>query len=132
MLVGFTMTSRKKMAFYAFLSISSFLTLPNIAASSFPESENNSLSTRQGMFSIRPKSYMNIAAFSKFLVAEPNKCGFLCIRTENCLSYNIEINKKNKKNLRCELLSESSSTDQKNVVPHEDFDHYTLIIQVLI
>jgi hypothetical protein len=94
------------------------------------ESNPSSPTVRTGTFSIRPKSYMKVAAFSKFLVAEPNKCGFRCIRTENCLSYNIEINTNNKKNLQCELLSESSSTDQKNVVPHEEFDHYTLIIQV--
>ena len=73
-------------------------------------------------------SYLNITSLAADLVEDQSDCGFGCLETSSCFSYNLaafpDINGK----LLCELLPSDKYNHTDKLVPSNSFHHYSIVV----
>ena len=76
-------------------------------------------------------SYLNITSLAADLVEDQSDCGFGCLETSSCFSYNLaafpDINAK----LLCELLPSDKYNNSDKLVPSNVFHHYSIAVSGL-
>ena len=76
-------------------------------------------------------SYLNITSLGSYRVEDSDECGFACVETPSCFSYNLETTALHGKRL-CELLPSDkyNNSDKLNFSPR--FHHYSIQVSQVV
>ena len=70
--------------------------------------------------------YLNATKLGSHSVHKLGACGFTCINTDGCFSFNIEAAADVRGHFLCEILASDKYNQSDGYKPHPDFHHYSI------
>ena len=76
-------------------------------------------------------SYLNITSVNSYRVEDSDECGFACVETPSCFSYNLEASALYGKRL-CELLPSDRYNNSDKLNISQRFHHYSIQVSEIV
>ena len=79
-------------------------------------------------FKLEPFSYLNITRISLELVHSDSQCGFACLKSASCFSYNLAAVPDVNGELFCELLPSDKYNNSAKFIPSPSYHHLSISV----
>ena len=76
-------------------------------------------------------SYLNITSVNSYRVEDSDECGFACVETPSCFSFNLEASSVDGKRL-CELLKSDRYNNSDKLDTSQKFHHYSIQVSQIV
>lgn len=73
-------------------------------------------------------SYLNITVIGTDLMDDENQCGFACLESRSCFSYNVAAFPDINKRFLCELLPSDKYNNSEEFVQHNLYHHFSIAV----
>ena len=80
-------------------------------------------------FRVNKFFYLNITSLATDLIEDESECGFACLESSSCFSYNLAAFPDRNGKLLCELLSLDKYNNSDKFASNQFFHHFNLLVR---
>ena len=73
--------------------------------------------------------YLNITSLATDLIEDESECGFACLESSSCFSYNLAAFPDTNGKLLCELLPSNKFNNSDKFAPNQFFHHFSIPVR---